>query len=117
MRESEILGLTKDCFDLQNGFIIVKQQRQKIKGDYIISTPKTRQSIRQVPINQTTFDIIQKNLASNNEFLFEYKNKPVSQSSLGKHIRAIYNECFDKTKNNTFLKANFHSLRHTFATQ
>lgn len=116
MRESEILGLTKDCFDLQNGFIIVKQQRQKIKGDYIISTPKTRQSIRQVPINQTTFDIIQKNLSINREFLFEYKNKPVSQSSLGKHIRAVYQECYNQTQNNTFLKANFHSLRHSFAT-
>lgn len=116
MRESEILGLTKDCLDLANGFIIVKQQRQKIKGDYIISTPKTRQSIRQVPINQTTFDIIQKNLASNNEFLFEYKNKPVSQSSLGKHIRKVYQECYEQTKDETFLKANFHSLRHSFAT-
>ena len=43
MREAEVLGLTWDCVDLDNGNILVRQQLRKMQekgGRYYISTPK-----------------------------------------------------------------------------
>ena len=41
MRRGEILGLTWECVDFQNGTISVEQQIQERKGSYYFTTPKS----------------------------------------------------------------------------
>ena len=120
MRESEICGLTRDAIDLQKGFITIDKQLVKLKGRYILDTPKTNQSIRKIPITLNAKNILLKYLSENvlkDYVFFNPKNHSIlKQNTLCENIRKVYNECYQITKNEKFLKATFHTLRHTFAT-
>lgn len=122
MRISEICGLTRDNVDLVNGYINVNQQLVRIKGDLILDTPKTKQSIRKIPINNTTRNILMKYMFSDIsrlDYVFYNPNNhnQLVQNTLSINCHKIFQKCYELTKNEIFDKANFHSLRHTFATQ
>lgn len=120
MRISEIVGLTKECIDFNNNFIIVKQQLVRLKGKYILDTPKTNTSIRRVPMNDTTYQILKTHyLQTNDEFIFHNKKTRgiLWQNTLSRNAHECFMKCYTATNNETFAKANFHSFRHTFATQ
>lgn len=120
MRISEICGLTKDCIDFNKELIIVKQQLVRIKGKTFLDTPKTQNSNRCIPINNTTYEILKNNiLSSKNDFVFcnPYTKGKLYQNTLSRNARSCFDKCYEKTKKEVYLKANFHTFRHTFATQ
>lgn len=120
MRISEIVGLTKDCIDFNNNMIIVKQQLVRLKGKYLIDSPKTKQSIRQIPMNDKTYKILKTHyLQTSDEFIFHNAKTHgiLWQNTLSRNAHECFLKCYVSTNNETFAKANFHSFRHTFATQ
>ena len=119
MRISEICGLQKNNVDLDNNIIYVRNQLVKLKGKVILDTPKTSTSVRAIPMNKVSKDIIKKYIKlSNDSFVFHNPktNNILMQDTLSTNCRKCYQRCYDITKKEVYQKANFHTLRHTFAT-
>lgn len=120
MRISEICGLQKNNVDLDNNIIYVKEQLVKLKGKVILDTPKTENSIRAVPMNEKTKEIIKKYInRSKDGFVFHNPktNNILMQDTLSTNCRRCLKKCYEITKKEVYSKANFHTFRHTFATQ
>lgn len=121
MRLSEICGLTRSSVDLLDGFITIDKQLVYIKGEVTLDTPKTERSIRKVPINITTRRILEKFMFSDIVSLDFVFINPVTkgqllQDTLSANCRKVMQKCYQVSKDETFNVANFHTLRHTFAT-
>lgn len=119
MRISEICGLTKDCIDFGSQLITIKHQLVRLKGRYILDSPKTTRSIRKVPINETTYDILKRHImSSKDDFVFHNPNTKgmLWQNTLSRNTKNCFLDCYEQTKMEVFKRANFHSFRHTFAT-
>lgn len=103
MRRGEILGLTWENVDLENGFIKVTQALYPTKDGLIILPPKTENSIRNISIPLTLIDILK-----------DYKEKQdIIKERLGKDY--IYGDLVCCTIdgnaiNPTTLNHKFHSL-------
>lgn len=117
LRLGEVMGLTYKDINLKSGLIYINKAKYKIKNDrgiwiYQFSTPKTKSSIREIPIPS---------------FLKE-KLREIKKTSKSKYVvsRNDGSELTDKIvvwrlaqieKKLKIRKLCFHSLRHTFATR
>lgn len=120
MRISEICGLTKDSVDLVNGYITIDKQLVRIKGECFLDSPKTKQSIRKVPLNSTSKKILSyyiEHSPLNFVFYNPNTNGQLFQNVLSRHCHQCFIKAYTLTKRDVYSKANFHSFRHTFATQ
>ena len=116
LRIGEICALKWEDIDLKNGFININHTIQRIykstikKSKIIISSPKTENSKRKIPIASELNIILKK---------FDMKKEFYVISGSKKYIEPrTYRKFFKKIL--TILgvsKLKFHSLRHTFATQ
>lgn len=117
LRIGELCALKWQDFDLKKNIITINKtlQRVYIKGlsknesKIIISTPKTRNANRVIPINKD-FSILLKEIKT--------KDDDYILSCTSNYIEPrTYRKYFDKVlKTNKIDHINFHSLRHTFAT-
>ena len=117
MRLGELTALTWKDIDLRSGIIKVNKTKYKTKNEegkwvYVIDKPKTKNSIREIPVPNFL-----------KEMLLELKNKKLSKYVISKSDGS---ELSDKTivwrlstilKKSKVRKLNFHCLRHTFATR
>lgn len=118
LRIGELCALKWEDIDIDERIISIKRTMQRVqvegketKTEIIITTPKTNASIRQIPIPRILNDYIQTFKSENNQFVLtnlkgNYIEPRVMQYRFEKYIKSA-----------GISKANFHALRHTFATR
>lgn len=116
IRIGELLSLTWDDINFEKNLLSINKNVSTIKvdGKYInyIDSPKTKSSIRIVPIPKNIITLLKsiKKLKKSNYIISTNKNSMVSIRSYQKSYSNILKKLKIKHKN-------FHSLRHTFATR
>jgi integrase len=120
IRIGEVCALTWDDIDLENGVISIKRTIQRIynldeevrKTEVILDTPKTKNSIREIPISRELMNMIKpvKKIVNPNFYVLTNDSKPTEPRT----YRNYYKELL-KTIGLPNLK--FHALRHSFATR
>ena len=138
MREAEVLGLTWDCVDLNNGSITVCRQLRRMQekgGDYYISTPKNGKS-RVISIGPSVVHLFQfqkqklealketaGTLWRDRPMVYTLSTKAeapydlVFRNEVGDRLsyRTVY-DCFKRVMAGIGLpNVRFHDLRHTYA--
>lgn len=118
VRIGELCALRWEDVDFKECVITVNRTMQRVqvegkdnKTEIIITTPKTNASIRQIPIPKMLVDYIIGFKSSNDQYILTNKNgnyiEPrVMQYKFKKYIQIA-----------GISDANFHALRHTFATR
>lgn len=126
MRESELIGLTWDCVDLEKGKIHLYRQLKAVRGKsktYAFTTLKNKQersflipssvikALKKVKIQQAEWKL-------NYGLLFQNKDNLVFTDKLGHHLatRSVYNNFKAIVKKMGLPEVRFHDLRHTYAT-
>lgn len=141
LRRGELLGLRWCDVDLKEGFIDIKQTLSRIKTNFdeestekkteiIIQKPKTKKGERGIPLLANIVTMLKEHkkrqvddlklLGWNEVKIKEQTTKGlVFISELGGHIepRNLTRKFYKLIKASGIDKANFHSLRHTFATR
>lgn len=118
MRQGEILGLQWDDLDFENKEIHIihnltnaAQFDEKRKRTYElkITTPKSKNSIRTIPMNDTVYNMLI-NKKHTNTMVFPSKNNTYINN---KNLLKVWQR---KIKDSKLRYRTFHDLRHTFAT-
>lgn len=113
MRRGEILGLQWDDIDLTTGQLNINRQICKVKGRYIIDTPKTHNSIRTLVIPQKVCDVLkQYRENTNSNWVFPSPVKIGEPRNPGS-IKTALNRILERSE---CKHIRFHDLRHTFVT-
>ena len=120
MRIGEICALTWDDIDTENGIVHIRRTIQRIytidgdvrKTEIILDTPKTKNSIREVPMNRDLLKMLKpiKKIVNPSFFVLTNDAKPTEPRT----YRTYYKN-FLRTLGMPELK--FHGLRHSFATR
>jgi len=120
MRIGEICALTWEDIDVNTGIVSVRRTIQRIytvedgirKTELLLDTPKTKNSIRDIPISRDLLRILKpiKKVVNNSFFVLTNDAKPTEPRT----YRSYY-ENFMKELDIPKLK--FHGLRHSFATR
>lgn len=115
----ELCALRKEnlCLKTKQLFIRKTVQRvqiedSKTKTEIIISDPKSRSSVRDIPLPEFLIELCYKlyGKLQPDDFLLTGKNKCMEPRALQYHFKKYLNEC-------NLENINFHALRHTFATR
>lgn len=120
MRIGEICALTWQDIDIENGIICVNQTIQRIyvieegsrKTELILDTPKTKNSIREIPISKDLLRILKpfKKIVNPSFFVLTNDAKPTEPRT----YRSYYKNLM---RNLQMPELKFHGLRHSFATR
>ena len=123
LREGEVLGLTWNCVDLDNGRLTVKQQlrrEQKKGGQYYFSSTKNGKS-RTIALSPSVVSLFryqkQKQLLMKKAATDWNHNNLVFTNKFGNYLsyRTVY-DCFKRiVKEMGFPSLRFHDLRHQYA--
>ncbi len=113
LREGEIVGLRWSDLDLETGELHITRQVSRVNGRCIISTPKTKSSIRTILLPP---DMV--------EVLAEYKKDATCEWMFPSPIKkgeprnptAVYHRTQLILERAKCKRVRFHDLRHTFAT-
>ena len=118
MRIGELCALKWNCIDLEKRIIVIKNTLGRIydpnnkKTKIIIDEPKTKNSIREIPISDKLYKILKPLSEKYDEdsfFLTGSKEKFIEPRSYERIYKNIIKKC-EVTPNK------FHAIRHTFAT-
>lgn len=128
MRNGELSGLLWSDVDFKNRVIHVRHTLiVKDSGIYTIDTPKTRTSIRDIPMIGKVYEILKSQekeykrthggLAKvvNNDFVFSVMNEPVRRKRITNEIKAMLERMREDGVD--FPYFTLHATRHTFATR
>jgi len=120
MRIGEICALTWEDLDTDNGVINVNRTIQRIyviedgnrKTELILDTPKTKNSIREIPMNKDLIRLIKpiKKIVKPSFFVLTNDAKPTEPRT----YRSFYKNLL---KHLDIPEIKFHGLRHSFATR
>lgn len=120
LRIGEICALAWNDIDVDAGVIYIRKTIERIyivegKKRYtelIIGTPKTKNSIREIPMTGDMMKMIKplKKVVNENFFVLTNESKPTEPRT----YRNYYNKLMDKLD---IPKLKFHGLRHSFATR
>ena len=120
LRIGEVCGLKWKRIDLDKKEIYIKRVLERVyvdknlsKTKLIMEEPKTKSSVRKIPISNKLYEILKplKNKYENEDFFLTGKNKGIEPNS--------YEDVFKDYLKEIKLKQTytFHILRHTFATK
>lgn len=113
LRRGEVLGLTWDAVDLENGKLQVRQNVVETSSKKIIQTPKTNDSIRNVQLLPETVELLRVlKISSTSPYLFSQLKDKTPMSP--RHFSKIYRRLCSKAG---ISNTKYHSLRHTHATE
>lgn len=120
MRIGEVCALTWEDIDTDNGVISVNRTIQRIyviedgnrKTELILDTPKTKNSIREIPISKDLLRILKpfKKIVNPSFFVLTNDAKPTEPRT----YRSYYKNLMEHLK---MPDLKFHGLRHSFATR
>ncbi len=118
LRIGEICALSWKDIDFECSVIRVNHTVARVKCDdgsgktkLIIDAPKTKSSLREIPIPSILFPILkQRALASKSDYVVSTNGTFVSTRTFDYRYRALL-------RKSEISELNFHSLRHTFATR
>lgn len=113
MRRGEKLALKWSDLNFSTGELRIERQIYIIKAEVIVSTPKTKASVRTVILPESLVKILAEYRKSvDSEWMFPSpldNSRPRNPSSVRKRLQLILERAGCK-------KVRFHDLRHTFAT-
>ena len=106
----EDVDFKKSCLTINKTIqrIYIKDKDKNI-SKVIITTPKTKNANREIPINKDFLEILKKVKSDKKHYILTGNDKYIEPRT----YRKYFNKVLDKLKIKHF---NFHSLRHTFAT-
>lgn len=127
IRLGEVLGLRWSDIDTRKGIIHIRRTANRLpridgKGtEIVVGTPKSKKSVRDIPINEKYCEKLLEHWANTSVIMRKPpdKNDYLFRSSIGGPAEPkTMQETFKRiTKEAGIDDANFHSLRHTFATR
>ncbi len=113
MRRGEILGLKWSDPNMQTGDLNISRQVVKVEGKTIVSTLKTKSSIRTIRLAKEMVELLAEiKETAKHEWMFPSpvkENAPRDPSAVYRRFQLILERAKCK-------KVRFHDLRHTFAT-
>lgn len=117
IRIGELCALQWKDINFKKGFISINKTLQRVyikeneigTSKIIISTPKTKNANRDIPLSSNLLQILTKFKNKDNFYLLSGKEKYIEPRT----YRKYFNKVLKEAKINHI---NFHSLRHTFAT-
>ena len=113
MRRGEILGLKWSDLNMQTGDLHISRQVVKVKGKTIVSTLKTKSSVRTIRLAKEMVELLTElKETTESEWMFPSPVKedaPRDPSAVYRRFQLILERANCK-------KVRFHDLRHTFAT-
>lgn len=120
MRIGEICGLLWSDIDVENGIIKVRRTVQRIyvidgetrHTEILIDTPKTKNSIRDIPMTTELYKIIKplKKVVNNDFYVITNEAKPTEPRTYRNYYERLI-------KRLGIPKLKFHGLRHSFSTR
>lgn len=120
IRIGEICALTWEDIDTDNGVINVRRTIQRIytieedirKTELLLDTPKTKNSIREIPMSKELIKMLKpmKKIVNNSFFVLTNDAKPTEPRT----YRTYYKNLMEKLE---IPALKFHGLRHSFATR
>ncbi|MCM1508451.1 MAG: site-specific integrase [Ruminococcus flavefaciens] len=113
LRVGELCGLTWDDIDFSTGTLSVKRTVQRINrhgsSEVIMGSPKSKTSVRTVPIPAFLLKLLSQNKKDDTLFLISGTAKPVEPRTMQYRFKTVLKAC--QVRN-----IPFHLLRHTYAT-
>jgi integrase len=107
MRRGELLALKWDCVDLDEAFVRVESNLQKIDGKVILGSPKSTKSRRAIPLDKQTISLLRDMGEHQQGFVFTREGKSLDPSVVTHEFAAI-------AKSAGF-RMRLHDLRHNYA--
>lgn len=113
MRRGELLGLKWDDINFTTGELSIRREYTTLGSDYIISTPKTKSSVRSVHLPQSVLNILGEYRETvNSEWVFPSPLDPTHPHS-PTSCRSRLSDMLERAECNHIP---FHGLRHIFST-
>ncbi len=113
LRVGELCGLRWEDIDLANRMISVNRTVQRVNhagsSEIIVGTPKSRSSIRVIPIPDFVAQFLARVKGGSDSYLITGTGKPTEPRTMQNRFRRILKDCGIRT-------VNFHIIRHTYAT-
>lgn len=113
LRVGELCGLKWEDIDFDNAVLYVKRTVQRVskngKSQIIIGTPKSKTSVRTVPIPVFVLDILRNYRNCGDFYIITGENKPTEPRTMQNRFKSVLKSCGIRN-------VNFHLLRHTYAT-
>lgn len=119
IRLGELCALKWENISFENRKLTIRATMMRIqtpddpehKTRVIVTLPKSASSIREIPLPTDIFRLLQKmEKPKDTYFLTGYRNIYIEPRTMENHFRSVTDACGIKD-------ANFHALRHTFATR
>ena len=106
----EDVDFKKNCLTINKTIqrVYIKDKNKNI-SKVIITTPKTKNANREIPINKDFLEVLKKVKSDKEHYILTGNEKYIEPRT----YRKYFNKILDELKIKHF---NFHSLRHTFAT-
>lgn len=115
LRIGELCALTWNDIDFENGVVHISKALQRVpdksgkgKTTIAITSPKSKTSVRDIPLPSFVLDILNRKKRSGG-YILSGSGKPVEVRTMQNRFKAVLKECGIRS-------ANFHLLRHTYAT-
>lgn len=113
LRVGELCGLKWSNIDFENGTISVSRTVQRInkhgKSEVVIGSPKSKSSVRTVPIPDFVLNILRQKRKGDDFYIITGTGKPTEPRTMQNRFKVILKICGIRS-------VNFHLLRHTYAT-
>jgi integrase len=120
IRIGEVCALTWENIDTDRGIICIKRTIQRIyiiednirKTEVILDTPKTKNSIREIPMSRDLLRMLKpiKKIVNNSFFVLTNDEKPTEPRTYRSYYKNLMREL-------EMPELKFHGLRHSFATR
>lgn len=113
LRIGEVCGLKWCDIDLNKGVLVVKRTVQRIYENgstrVIIGSPKSKSSVRTIPLPKFLIDILKQFKSVDSMFILSGTENPIEPRTLQYRFKALL-------KKVNLPSINYHALRHMFAT-